>query len=163
MSNYTVQADAKVNEKISSERRYVPSAAVINSRYVLVLDGMRQALQIHIWPSALPDERNPHGSQQKTIAFPFEAKKWYRLKLQVTQEGDKAVARGKAWPAGGQEPEAWMLTLEDPIPNHEGNPGLFSVSLVGQFKSEVYYDNILVTPNGNGNATQNAAAGDFNK
>ena len=36
-----------------------PTAAVINSRYVLVLDGMRQVLQIHIWPSALPDERNP--------------------------------------------------------------------------------------------------------
>jgi hypothetical protein len=157
MSDYTVQADAKVNEKISSDRRYVPSAAVINSRYVLVMDGMRQALQIHIWPSALPDERNPHGSQQRTIAFPFEAKKWYRLKLQVTQEGDKAVARGKAWPVGGDEPKDWMLTLEDPIPNREGNPGLFAVSLVGQFKSEVYYDNILVTPNAGG--TQNAAAG----
>jgi hypothetical protein len=49
-----------------------------------------------------------------------------------------------------------MLTLEDPIPNREGNPGLFSVSLVGQFKSEVYYDNILVTPNAG--ATQNASA-----
>ena len=65
----------------------------------------------------------------------------------MTQEGDKAVARGKAWPVGTEEPKDWMLTLEDPIPNREGNPGLFSVSLVGQFKSEVYYDNILVTPN----------------
>jgi hypothetical protein len=147
MSDYTVQADARANEKISAERRYVPSAAVINSRYVLVLDGMRQALQIHVWPSALPDERNPSGSQQKTIAFPFEARKWYRLKLQVTQEGDQAVARGKAWLASAEEPKDWMLTLTDPIPNREGNPGLFSVSLVGQFKSEVYYDNILVTPN----------------
>jgi hypothetical protein len=147
MSDYTVRADAKVNEKTSGDRKYMPSAAVINSRYVLVLDGMRQVLQIHIWPSALPDERNPSGSQQRTIDFPFEAKKWYRLKLQVTQEGDKAVARGKAWPADGAEPKDWMLTLNDPIPNREGNPGLFSVSLVGAIKSEVYYDNILVTPN----------------
>lgn len=147
MSEYTVQADVKVNEKISSERRYLPSAAILNSRYVLVLDGMRQTLQIHIWPSALPDERNPSGSQQRTIDFPFEAKKWYRLKLEVTQQGETAIARGKAWEVGTQEPKDWMLTLEDPIPNREGNPGLFSVSLVGQFKSEVYYDNILVTPN----------------
>jgi outer membrane protein assembly factor BamB len=156
MSDYTVQADAKVNEKTSGDRKYMPSAAVINSRYVLVLDGMRQVLQIHIWPSALPDERNPSGSQQRTIDFPFEAKKWYRLKLQVTQEGDKAVARGKAWPADGAEPKDWMLTLNDPIPNREGNPGLFSVSLVGAIKSEVYYDNILVTPNKSA-ATSSAA------
>jgi hypothetical protein len=156
MSNYTVAADAKVNEKISAERRYVPSAAIINSRYVLVLDGMDQALQIHVWPSALPDERNPHGSQQVTIAFPFEPRKWYRLKLTVTQEGENAVARGKAWPAGADEPKDWMLTLTDPIPNREGNPGLFSVSLVGQFKSEVYYDNIEVTPNDG--ATRSASA-----
>ena len=69
---------------------------------MLVLDGMRQVLQIHIWPSAMPDERNPQRLAAATIDFPFEAKKWYRLKLQVTQEGDKAVARGKAWPADGR-------------------------------------------------------------
>ena len=141
-----------MNEKVAGERRYVPSAAVLNSRYVLVMEGMRQTLQIHIWPSALPVRPGESGAQHKTIAFPFEPKKWYRLKLQVTQEGDKAVARGKAWPADGEEPKDWMLTLEDPIPNREGNPGLFSVSLVGQFKSEVYYDNILVTANGDGAA-----------
>ena len=52
-----------------------------------------------------------------------------------------------------------MLTLEDPIPNREGNPGVFSVSLVGQFKSEVYYDNILVTPNAAGASPTAAADG----
>ena len=40
-----------------------------------------------------------------------------------------------------------MLTLNDADPQPQGNPGLFSVSLVGAIKSEVYYDNILVTPN----------------
>jgi outer membrane protein assembly factor BamB len=147
MSDYTVQADAKLNEKTAGGRKYMPTAAVMDSRYVLAMDGMRQILQIHIWPSALPDERNPSGSQQATIAFPIESKKWYRLKLQVTQEGEKAVARGRAWPVGTDEPKDWMLKLEDPIPNRQGNPGLFSVSLVADIKSEVYYDNILVTPN----------------
>ena len=129
---------------------------------MLILDGMSQRLQIHVWPSALPDERNPHGSLHSDLPFPFEAKKWYRLKLQVTPEGNKAVARGKCWPADGQEPKDWMLTLEDPIPNLHGNPGLFSVSLVTPIKSEVYYDNILVTPNGTTSA-QAAAPGDGNK
>jgi hypothetical protein len=54
-----------------------------------------------------------------------------------------------------------MLTLEDPLPNRQGNPGLFGVSLVGEIKSEVYYDNILVTPNGpNGGSPTPAAAAD---
>ena len=43
MSNYTVQADAKVNEKQAGGRRYVPSASVLNSRYVLILDGIEPA------------------------------------------------------------------------------------------------------------------------
>lgn len=140
-ADYTVQADAKVHEKITAERRTVPTAGIINSRYVLVMEGMAQTLQIHVWPSALPESINA------TMPFPFEAKRWYTMKLEVTQQGDKAIARGKCWPAGTPEPAEWMLKLEDPIPNRQGNPGLFSVSLVGQFKSEVYYDNILVTPN----------------
>jgi outer membrane protein assembly factor BamB len=147
MSNYTVQADVKANEKIISERRYTPDGGIINQRYVLVLNGLQQTLQIHIWPSALPDPRNPSGSKHATMAFPWEAKKWYRLKLEVTQQGDKAVARGKCWPVGGEEPKDWQLTLDDDIPNRTGNPGLFAVSLVGDQKSEVYYDNILVTDN----------------
>ncbi|QOV88052.1 outer membrane protein assembly factor BamB family protein [Humisphaera borealis] len=147
MADYTVQADVKANEKIIAERRVVPDGAVINQRYVLVLNGMQQRLQIHIWPSALPDPRNPSGSKHSTIDFPWEAKKWYRLKLEVTQHADKAVARGKAWPVGTDEPKEWQVALDDDIPNRTGNPGLFTVSLVGDQKSEVYYDNILVTDN----------------
>lgn len=147
MTDYTVQSDVMANEKIIAGRRYVPDGAVINQRYVLVMNGNNQRLQIHVWPSALPDPRNPSGSRHATIDFPWDAKKWYSLKLQVTQEKDKAVARGKCWPVGTQEPKDWQLVLEDDIPNRTGNPGLFSVSLVGEQKSEVYYDNILVTDN----------------
>lgn len=147
MTGYTVQSDVKVNEKVIAERHYLPDGGIMDQRYVLILNGMQQTLQIHIWPSALPDGRNPSGSKHATIPFGFEAKKWYRLKLEVTQEKDKAVARGKCWPVGSDEPKEWQLTLDDDIPNRSGNPGLFSVSLVGEQKSEVYYDNILVTDN----------------
>lgn len=147
MSDYTVQADVMANEKVIAGQRFVPDGAVINQRYVLVMNGVNQRLQIHIWPSALPDPRNPNGSKHATMDFPWDAKKWYRLKLEVTQGKDTAIARGKCWPVGSEEPKDWQLVLEDDIPNRSGNPGLFSVSLVGNQKSEVYYDNILVTDN----------------
>ena len=55
MADYTVQADVKVNEKITSERRDGPRAPrIMNSRYVLVLQGMGQVLQIHTWPTPCP-------------------------------------------------------------------------------------------------------------
>jgi outer membrane protein assembly factor BamB len=158
MTGYTVQSDVKVNEKVIAERHYLPDGGIIDQRYVLILNGMQQTLQIHVWPSALPDPRNPSGSKHATIPFGFEAKKWYRLKLEVTQEKDKAVARGKCWPVGGEEPKDWQLTLDDDIPNRSGNPGLFAVSLVGEQKSEVYYDNILVTDNKAAAAAPTAAA-----
>jgi outer membrane protein assembly factor BamB len=154
MTEYTLQADVKVEEKTINEKKVLPDGGIINQRYVLILNGLNQTLQIHIWPSALPGNNNPSGSAHATAKFPWEAKKWYRLKLQVTQEKDKAVARGKCWIVGQEEPKDWNLTLDDIIPNRSGNPGLFAVSLVGALKSEVYYDNLLVTDNRAPAATQ---------
>ena len=45
------------------------------------------------------------------------------------------------------EPEKWSLQIVDTEPNPEGSPGLFGESLVTPIKSEIYYDNILVSPN----------------
>ena len=50
--------------------------------------------------------------------------------------------RGKAWPAGDNEPAAWMIDKTDPIGNRQGAPGLF---LDAQFG--VYLDNFSITPN----------------
>ena len=80
----------------------------------------------------------------------------------MTQEGEKAVARGKCWAVGDGRAEGLDAGAGGPIPNRHGNPGLFTVSLVGQFKSEMYYDNILVTPNHPAEAPH-AAAGADNK
>jgi len=125
----------------------IPDPGVINQRYVMMLYGNHQRLQIHIWAGALPTELSGAGALNKTIPFKWEANKWYTMKLRVEQHKDKAIARGKVWPTGTKEPEAWTIELEDPIPNRSGNPGLFGHSLVTPYKSEIYYDNILVTGN----------------
>jgi outer membrane protein assembly factor BamB len=141
MSNYTLQADVKVGEKNLGGERQMPDPGIINSRYVLVLLGNHQRVQIHIWPTTLPYSLN------KTIPYKWEPNKWYTMKLRVEQAADKAIVRGKVWPIDQKEPDAWTVELEDTLPNRNGNPGLFGHSLVGAAKSEISYDNILVSDN----------------
>lgn len=143
MSNLTLQADVSVGTVLAGGRQQMPDAGVINNRYVLVLLGNHQRLEIHAWPSALPD------AWHKTIPFKWEPNKWYRLKLKVSPSGGGArmLVEGKAWPSGEAEPEQWNIRVEDPRPNPSGAPGLYGNSLVTPIKSEVYYDNIRLTPN----------------
>lgn len=141
MSNYTLQADVKVGEKNVGGERQMPDPGIINSRYVLTLLGSHQRLQIHVWPTTLPYSLN------KTIPYKWEPNKWYTMKLRVEQATDKAIVRGKVWPIDQKEPDAWTVELEDMLPNRNGNPGLFGHSLVGAAKSEISYDNILVSEN----------------
>jgi outer membrane protein assembly factor BamB len=141
MSNYTLAADVNVGEKVVVGERKMPDPGLINSRYVLILLGDHQRLQIHTWPSALPHSLN------KTIPFQWSPNTWYRMKLRVEQEPGKAVVRGKVWKRDETEPEAWTIQLEDTLPNTHGNPGLFGHSQVTPYKSEIYYDNIEVIEN----------------
>jgi outer membrane protein assembly factor BamB len=141
MSNLTLQADVRVGTVMAGERRQMPDAGVINNRYVLVLLGNHQRLEIHAWPSALPE------AWHKTIPFKWEPNAWYRLKLKVTPQGERALVEGKAWPAGEPEPKEWSIRVEDPRPNPSGAPGVYGNSLVTPIKSEIYYDNVLLTPN----------------
>ena len=65
------------------------------------------------------------------------------MKLQAKVQGDRAVVRGKLWPRGEAEPDAWLITAEDPSPNRSGSPGLYGNANV----CEIHLDNISVTPN----------------
>ena len=141
MGNYTLQADVKAGQKVIAGENKIPDPGIINSRYVLVLLGNHQRLQIHVWPSTLPYSVN------KTIPFAWQANKWYTMKLRVDPSAGKAIVRGKVWPKGEPEPDAWTIELEDTLPNREGNPGLFGHSMVGEAKCEIHYDNILVSEN----------------
>jgi hypothetical protein len=147
MTNYTIEADVRTAFKEMGGRRHIPDPGVINQRYMMMLYGNHQRLQIHTWSGALGTEQSNASGLQRTVAFAWEPGKWYRMKLRVDHSSDKATARGKVWPAGAAEPEAWNIELQDSNPNRSGNPGLFGHSLVTPYKSEIYYDNIVVTPN----------------
>jgi outer membrane protein assembly factor BamB len=152
MTNYTVEADIKVGEKMLGESRQMPDAGVINSKYALVLLGNHQRCQINVWSGALPTEKSWAGSLNKTIDFKWAPNKWYRYKLRVepavtTGGSGGTLVRGKVWKKGDAEPEGWTVELTDTIGGRHGSPGLFAESLVTPAKSDVFFDNIAVTPN----------------
>ena len=146
MHDYTIQADVKVDAKRSAGRWQIPDVGIINSRYALMLYGNHQRVELHAWQPSIPYVTH------KTIDYPWEPEKWYRLKLRVDQQEGKALIQGKVWPRDGQEPAEWTLRLEDPSANTHGSPGLFGNSLVSPFPSFIYYDNILVSDNKSENA-----------
>ena len=131
MHDYTIEADVRATER----RRTVGDAGVIAQRYALVLYGNSQKLHLEPW----------QPETARTVTVPFEWKKdaWYRMKLRVENLPDgKVRARGKVWPAGSPEPEAWLIERVDPIGNRQGSPGVFGNAL-----AEVYFDNLKVYAN----------------
>ena len=131
MSNYTVEADVMATTK----RRQTGDAGIIAQRYVLTLYGNIQTLHLEPW--------QPETARTKTIPYAWKPDAWYRLKLQVENLPDgKTRARGKAWPVGEAEPDAWMIERIDPIPNRQGAPGIFGNGL-----AELYFDNVKVYAN----------------
>ena len=130
-SNYTFEADVRAPER----RRQMADVGVTVQRYSLVLYGTNQRLKIESW--------EPETSRTVSIPFTWEPDTWYRLKLRVEPAGDGAIrARGKAWPVGQPEPEAWLIEQVDPNGHQEGAPGLFLDAEHG-----AYLDNFRMTPN----------------
>ena len=129
MKNYTIQADVLGKKN----RRQMPDVGLIANRYTLDLMGL-QRLQIRVWAAELLNS--------KTIDFKFEPDVWYTMKMRVDLVGGKSIVKGKVWPRAEKEPEAWTITMEDPLPNPEGSPGLYGYS-----PAEIYYDNIKITKN----------------
>ena len=129
-SNYTVEADVRASER----RRQMGDVGVIAQRYVLVLFGNSQRIELHPWQAA----------DEMTVRAPFawKADTWYRLKLRVETLPEATRVLAKAWPAGTPEPEAWLLEKLDPIGHREGSPGLYSDA-----GSEIMFDNIRVYAN----------------
>ncbi len=56
--------------------------------------------------------------------------------------GEKGTVRGKVWKKSEPEPEAWTITLEDPIVVQEGAPGIYGDSV-----TDIYYDDFSVKGN----------------
>jgi hypothetical protein len=73
---------------------------------------------------------------------------------QVVPAEAEGVARRRQGPGRGQGvaggrggAEQWNIRVEDTQANPSGAPGLYGNSLVTPIKSEVYYDNITLSPN----------------
>jgi outer membrane protein assembly factor BamB len=130
-SDYTVQADVLATDK----HRQMGDCGVIAQRYVLVLFGNAQKLELHPW-QANPD---------RTVAMPFAWKPetWYRLRLRVENRSDGTTAvQGKAWPAADSEPPAWTIDYVDKMPHRAGAAGIYADA-----PAELYFDNIKVDAN----------------
>jgi outer membrane protein assembly factor BamB len=138
-TGYTIEADVQ-GTKVGSD---LPDMGVDANRYNLVLSGNTQQLRLVSW-DALP-------RIDKTLSFPWKPEVWYRMKLTVEVNGDKAVAKGKVWPRDEQEPAEWTVTVEDPRPIREGSPALYgnSTGIISPMQpgTEIYYANVKVIPN----------------
>jgi len=128
MKNYTIQADVLGKKN----RRQMPDIGLIANRYTMDLMATLQRLQIRVWAAELLNS--------KTIDFKFDPDIWYTMKMRVDLVDGKSIVKGKVWPRAEKEPEAWTITMEDPLPNPEGSPGLYGYS-----PAEIYYDNIKIT------------------
>ncbi len=131
-SNYTVQADVMTD----GNRRLKSTVGVINQRYIIDLVGNSNEIEII---------SNPERVWHK-VPFPVQANQWYTLKTRVDIAADgSGVVRGKAWPKGETEPEAWTIEYHHKEAHKNGCPGIFGFS--PQSMKKVYVDNIIVTPN----------------
>jgi outer membrane protein assembly factor BamB len=127
-SGYTIEADVRG----SQDGRKLADVGLINSGYTLDLMGNHKRLEIRSWASAL--------RMVEKIDFEWLPNVWYRMKLRVDIDDDRALIRGKVWPKTEPEPEEWQITAADPLPIRQGSPGLYGYS-----PTPVYFDNVKVT------------------
>jgi hypothetical protein len=130
-SGYAIEVDARATRK----GRQIGSAGVIAQRYQLTLTGNTQHLELQSW--------QPETERTAKLAFPWEADKWYHLKLEVRTESGQVVARGKAWARGDAEPSEWMVERRDQSPNLTGSVGIYADAQ----PVEVFFDNLEVREN----------------
>ena len=130
MKNYTVQVDLLGTKP----KRNLPDMGLIANRYTLEMQGNHQRLQVLSWRSDL--------RMAKWVKFKWEPNVWYTMKMTVEIVDDTAHVKGKVWTRGEPEPEEWTITVEDPLPNREGSPGIYGYS-----PAEIYYDNLKVWQN----------------
>jgi outer membrane protein assembly factor BamB len=137
-TNYTIEADAQAGKHGDN----IADMGIVANRYSLVLAGNKQELRIASW-EALP-------RVDKVLKWDWKPGVWYRMKLRVDLQGDKALIRGKVWPRDSKEPAEWTLDFEDPKPNREGSPGLYgyAIGVVENELTPIWFDNIRVTPHG---------------
>jgi outer membrane protein assembly factor BamB len=129
--NYTIQADVMSD----GNRRKMSEVGIINQRYLIVLKGNEQKIEVN---SNL--ERLRVGQD-----FKWLPNVWYQLKARVDIAPDgSGVVRAKAWRKSEPEPESWTIEVPHSTAHQSGSPGLFGFSPQDM---RVYIDNVSVTAN----------------
>jgi hypothetical protein len=127
--DYIMEMDAMVD----GNRRIKSTVGVINQRYIFALVGNANALQVV----------SNYDRFQRSVPFPVEAGKWYRLKTQIdVQDDGSGLVRAKAWPREEPEPEQWTLEEVHSKPHLWGAPGIYAMS--PQSQKKVYFDNLKI-------------------
>ncbi len=131
MRDYTVQADVRSE----GARRKMSEIGLVNQRYIVVLKGNSQELEV-----------NSNQERLKvSVPFRWQPNTWYALKARVDLAADgSGVVRAKAWKKGEPEPGAWTIEVPHKTAHREGSPGLFAFS---PQEMRVFADNVTVTPN----------------
>ncbi|HVW01213.1 MAG TPA: PQQ-binding-like beta-propeller repeat protein, partial [Planctomycetaceae bacterium] len=146
LHDYTIQAD--VRGALTEGK--LPDIGLIDQRYTLDLMGAAQQLQIRSWTPQL------ELRFAKNEPYEWKPDTWYTLKFQAENKDGEAILRGKVWPRGEKEPEAWQIEAADKTPNTVGSPGLFGNAQ----NSEIYLDNIKVYPNSQDANSQDKGSAD---
>jgi len=132
MRDYTMEADVMTD----GDRRIKSNIGLINQRYIFVLVGNSQKLEV-----VSNFDRFRHS-----VPFAIKTKSWYRLKTKVNVlEDGTGLILAKAWPREEEEPDEWTLAVPHSIPHLQGSPGLYAMS--PQSKKKVFIDNIKIFQN----------------
>lgn len=130
--NYTIEADVMTE----GNKRKMSEVGLINQRYLVVLKGNAQQLEVSSNQERL----------RQSVPFKMSPNQWYRLKARVDVAADgSGVVRAKAWKKDEPEPDAWNIEVPHKNANPQGCPGFYSLAPLDQ---HAWIDNISVTPNG---------------
>jgi outer membrane protein assembly factor BamB len=128
---YTVTAEVMSE----GNKRKMSEVGVINQRYLVVLKGNSQQLEVSSNQERL----------RESVPFAWSPNQWYSLKTRVDVASDgSGVVRAKAWRKGDPEPDAWTIEVDHRSAHANGAPGLFAFTPQEQ---RAWIDNITVTPN----------------
>lgn len=140
-SNYTIQADMLS----TMVRDQMGDMGIAANRYSFFLQGEPRQLRMVSWGGLLRIDRSEVMDWKNDL--------WYTLKMTVQKDGEAAIVRCKIWPRDEAEPEKWTFEVRDRSPNLNGSPGIYARVPAGSIVSrtepgsEIYFDNISVTPN----------------
>ncbi|HEX8310922.1 MAG TPA: PQQ-binding-like beta-propeller repeat protein [Chthoniobacteraceae bacterium] len=131
LKNYTMEADVLTE----GNRRKMSEVGVVNQRYLIVLKGNAQQLEV----------TSNQELFRQSVPFKLSPNEWYRLKTRVDVAADgSGVVRAKAWKKAEPEPEAWNIEVPHKRAHQQGSPGLFGFTPSEQ---RAWIDNITVTSN----------------